>query len=242
MRHRYGSHFHQFGDLILPQSEGVAPVAVVLHAGWWREEYGLDIADELARDLARRGWAAWNVEYRRVGEFSGGGWPETFEDVAAAVDALATLGAPLDLHRVVAVGQSAGGTLALWAAGRRDPAVALAGAVSQAGVTDLREADRLGLGDGAVAALMGGGAGDVPERYAAASPIERLPLGVPQLLVHGDADDRIPVDQAARYAEAARAAGDDAELVVRPGEDHFVHLDPAGAAWATVVQWLRRFE
>jgi dipeptidyl aminopeptidase/acylaminoacyl peptidase len=247
MRHRYGPHFHHFGDLHLPLMEGAPlagrlPVAVLLHGGFWREQFTLDITDDLARDLARRGWAAWNAEYRRVGEVSGGGDPQTVEDVGAAVDALATIDAPLDLDRVVVIGHSAGGMLALWAAGRRDGAVRVAGAVSLAGVTDLREADVRAIGDGAVAELMGARAGEAPERYAAASPIERVPLGLPQLLVHGDADDRVPVDLSERYAEAARAAGDDVELVVLPGEDHFVHLDPSGRAWETVVRWLRRFE
>src|SRR3954462_6505061 len=178
MRHRYGDHVHQFADLVLPsETDRPLPVAVLLHPGFWREQYSLDIDDGLARDLARRGWAAWNVEFRRVGEVSDGGYPAPLEDVAAAIDFLQTLDAPLDLERVVTVGQSAGGHLALWAATREAPAVPLAGAVSQAGVPDLREADRLGLGDGAAAAFRGGSASDVPENYADASPIERLPLG-----------------------------------------------------------------
>jgi acetyl esterase/lipase len=241
MRHRYGSHFHQFADLLAPGQGGPFPVAVVLHGGFWREQHTLDLTDELARDLARRGWAAWNAEFRRVGEVSGGGYPATLEDVAAAIDALAGLDAPLDLDRVVAVGHSAGGQLALWAAAREDPAVRLAGVVSQAGVHDLREADRLGLGEGATAAFMGGHADEVPERYAGASPIERVPAEVPVLLVHGDADERVPADMSRRYAEAARAAGDEVDLVLRPGEDHFVHLDPDGGAWGDVVGWLGRF-
>ena len=241
MRHRYGRHVHQFADLLLaPDSAGPLPVAVVLHAGFLREEYSLDIADALARDLARRGWAAWNVEYRRVGEASGGGYPATLEDVGAAIDFLQTLDAPLDLARVVTVGQSAGGHLAVWAAGREAPAVPLAGAVSQAGTLDLRAADRDGLGDGAAAKLMGGHAAERPDAYADASPIERVPVGVPQLLVHGEADDVVPPSQSTAYAEAARAAGDEVEIVLRPGEDHFVHLDVAGGAWADVVSWLER--
>jgi dipeptidyl aminopeptidase/acylaminoacyl peptidase len=176
-----------------------------------------------------------------VGEVSGGGYPTTLEDVAAAIDALADLDAPLDRDRVVAIGHSAGGQLALWAAARSDPAVRLAGAVSQAGVHDLREADRLDLGEGATADFMGGHAGDVPDRYADASPIERVPLGVPALLVHGEADERVPASMSSAYAEAARAAGDDVDVVLRPGEDHFVHLDVGGEAWADVVRWLGRF-
>jgi len=242
MRHRYGSHFHQFGDLLHLSDGGPFPVAVLVHGGYWREQHTLELSDDLARDLSRRGWAAWNVEFRRVGEVSGGGYPTTLQDVAAAIDFLSGLDAPLDLDRVVAIGHSAGGQLALWAAARPDAAVGLAGVVSQAGVHDLREADRLGLGENATAPFMGGHADDVPDRYADASPIERVPLGVPQLLVHGEADERVPVDMSRGYAEAARAAGDEVDLVLRPGEDHFVHLDPAGGAWGDVVGWLGRFE
>ena len=81
MRHRYGSHLHQFGDLLVPDGSGPFPVAVVLHGGFWREQFTLDLMDDHARDLSRRGFAAWNVEYRRVGEVSGGGYPTTLEDV-----------------------------------------------------------------------------------------------------------------------------------------------------------------
>src|SRR3954463_16621355 len=242
MRHRYGDHFHQFGDLLLPrEADGPLPVAVVLHPGFWREQYSLDMSDDLARDLARRGWAGGKVEYRRVGETSGGGYPATLEDVAAAIDFLQTLDAPLDLARVVTVGQSAGGHLALWAATREAPAVPLAGAVSQAGMPDLRAADRDGLGDGAAKNFVGGHAGERGDAYADAPPTEPLPLGVPQLLVHGEADDVVPPSQSSAYAEAARAAGDEVELVLRPGDDHFVHTDPSNAAWADVVGWLGRF-
>ena len=242
MRHRYGEHFHQFADLYMPRdAEGPSAVAVVLHPGFWREEYTLETSEDLARDLSQRGWAAWNVEYRRVGEVSGGGYPATLEDVAAAIDFLQTLDEPLDLARVVTVGQSAGGQLALWAARREAPAVPLAGAVSQAGIPDLREADRLGIGDGAARAFMGGSASEIPDRYADASPIEKVPLGVPQLLLHGEADDVVPPSLSVAYAEAAREAGDDVDLVLRHGDDHSVHLDPSGGAWGEVVRWLGRF-
>ena len=237
--HPYGSHPSQLGELFLPSGIGPHPVCVVVHGGYWRAQYDRSLMEGLCTDLSAHGVAAWNLEYRRVG--AGGGWPETFLDVAAGIDLLAGLDAPLDLSRVAAVGHSAGGQLALWAAARRDAAVRLAGVVSQAGVHDLREADRLGLGENATAPFMGGHPDEVPDAYADASPIERVPVGVPQLLVHGDADDVVPASQSTAYAEAAQEAGDEVDLVLRPGEDHFVHLDPAGGAWADVVRWLARF-
>ena len=144
---------------------------------------------------------------------------QTFDDVAAGIDRLGGLDEPLDLARVVAVGHSAGGHLAFWAAARRgqsagspgaEPRVRVAGAVAQAGVLDLREAARLRLSRDVVRTLLGGPPGKVPKRYDAASPIERLPLGVPQLLVHGEADDVVPIAIARRYAERASEAGDPA--------------------------------
>ncbi len=191
----------------------------------------------LCRDLAACGWAAWNLEYRRLGFLAGGGWPRTFEDVAAGIDHLAALPA-LDLGTVAAIGHSAGGHLALWAVSRERPRVPVTRAVSQAGVLDLREAARLGLSNGAAAKLLGGRPHQRPERYGAASPIERLPLGVPQLLVHGEEDGIVPVSMSLRYHDAALAAGDPAELVVLPATGHFEHLDPRSDAWAAVREWL----
>jgi acetyl esterase/lipase len=171
--------------------------------------------------------------------------------VAAGIDHLGRLEAPLDLARVAGIGHSAGGHLALWAAARRrlpagapgaEPAVRLAGAVSQAGVADLREAARLGLSRGAARSLLGGPPGKLPRRYDVASPIELLPLGVPQLLVHGDADDAVPVEISRAYAERAALAGDPCELVELAGCGHFEHLDPASEAWRAVTGWLERFE
>ena len=143
--HAYGPGPAQVGELWVPDGAGPHPVAVLLHGGFWRASYDHTLMEPLAADLVGQGWAAWNVEYRRVG-MTGGGWPGTFDDVAAAVDLLARLGreAPgLDLGRVVPIGHSAGGHLALWCAARAglparapgaDPAVVAAAAVSQAGV------------------------------------------------------------------------------------------------------------
>jgi acetyl esterase/lipase len=198
-------------------------------------------------DLAGRGWIVWNLEYRRLGWRSRGGWPATLEDVAAGIDHLGRLDEPLDTSRVVAIGHSAGGQLALWAAARpglpsgtpgADPSVRLTGAVAQAGLVDLREVARLGLSRGAAERFAGGPPGKLPERYDLASPIERLPLNVPQLLVHGVADDVVPIELARRYARRAAEAGDPCRLIELAGTGHMEHLDPGSEAWRTVTGWL----
>lgn len=236
---RYGDHPDQVANLHLPAGEGGPwPVVVVVHGGFWRQRWDRTTATPLARDLAARGYLGWNVEYRRVGQ-DGGGWPGTLDDVAAAVDALADV-EEADTERVVTVGHSAGGHLALWLAAREEPRVRVGAAVSLAGVADLESGARAELGDGAVSELLGGGPDVVPERYARASPAALLPLGVPQVLVHGARDEVVPPQQSRDYAERARAAGDDVELVELPGADHFDVIDPDHDAWAAVLARLPR--
>ena len=198
----------------------------MIHGGFWRARYGADLMDPLCDDLATRGYRAWNVEYRRVG--AGGGWPSTFEDVETAMRAAVAEGTPL-----VTLGHSAGGHLALWAAARCGADLA----VAQAGVTDLREAWERGLSSRAAGELLGGSPDEVPERYAAASPAELLPLGLRQLVVHGRRDDIVPPELSRTYVERARAAGDDVELV-ECDEGHFECLDPASESWAAIVERL----
>lgn len=243
-RHEYGSDPSQFGQLYRPRSGGPFPVVVVIHGGFWRAAYDLSLGVPLAEDLAGRGYAAWNLEYRRVG--NGGGWPTTFQDVADGIDQLADLAAPLDLARVAALGHSAGGHLAVWAAARpglppgapgAGPAVTLSGALSQAGVLDLRRAAEEQLGAGATQELLGGGPDDVPDRYAVASPVQRVPVGVPVVCVHGRADTNVPPSQSESFARAASAAGDSVEVIDVDG-DHFVVIDVASGAWATIVEKL----
>jgi acetyl esterase/lipase len=237
--HRYGPDPSQVADLHTPAGAGPWPVAVVIHGGFWRARYDRTLMDAVCADLAARGWAAWNLEYRRVGPGGTGGWPATFDDVAAGIDQLARLDAPIDLRRVATIGHSAGGHLALWAATREQAQVPLHAAVGQAAVTDLAQASRLGLSGGAVDELLGGGPDVVPERYAAASPVERLPFGVPTLLVHGARDDTVPVALSLELHAAAIAAGDRCDLVVAQRDGHFEHIDPASGAWATVTRWLQ---
>jgi len=231
--HAYGNKRSQFGELFLPAGDGPFPVAVLIHGGFWKAQYGRKLMHPLCHDLAARGWAAWNLEYRRLGRLSGGGWPKTLDDVAEAIDHLHELLAPLDLSRVVAIGHSAGGHLAAWSATRDDPRVPVTGVVSQAGVLDLHRAWEWQLSNGVVRRLLGGTPEQQPERYAAASPAARLPLGVPALLTHGGQDDIVPP---AMSEEFARATGCD--LVLLPDEDHFGHLDPENRLWRAVIEWL----
>ncbi|MFN8224302.1 MAG: alpha/beta fold hydrolase [Gaiellales bacterium] len=243
---RYGDHPDQVANLHLPAIGGGAwPCVVLIHGGFWRERWDRTLMTALARDLAARGLAAWNIEYRRVGQ-PGGGWPGTLADVAAAVDHLATL-EEIDAARVATCGHSAGGQLALWAAGRRllppgavgaAPRIVPRAAVSQAGVADLEAGAVAGLGAGAVQELLGGEPAELRERYAVASPAALLPLGVPQLLVHGDADDIVPPAQSENYADIATAAGDDVTVRVLAGVDHFAVVEPGAPAWRLAADWL----
>jgi len=294
VRHSYGPRRGQVADLYRPSaSEQPTPVVVLIHGGFWRPQYTRHLMRPLATAVVAEGWLAWNIEYRRPGPFGGGGgWPETFADVAEAIDHLATLPG-VDATRVVACGHSAGGHLALWAAARgrlaaasrskpsgsgvtgsagfgsagsgSDPAesqvpgsqvpgsevpgsevpgseviVGARGAVALAGIPDLVEADRLGVGGDAVRRLLGGGPGDHPDRYRLGSPQALLPLGVPQVLVHGTADTTVPPEMGARYVERAAAAGDDAVWVPVAGAGHRELIDPRRSAWPLAVGHLRR--
>jgi len=246
MRLSYGSDPSQFGELTLPAGDGpVRGAVIVIHGGFWRSPYGLELGRPVAADLANAGLAAWNVEYRRIGD--GGGWPATFDDVAAAVDLLTGAGQEaavgrLALDRVIAVGHSAGGHLAAWLAARpglppgapgASPAVELRGVVSQAGVLDLVAGAEQGVGRGAVEDLLGGSPADVPDRYALASPAARVPLDAPVVAVHGTRDGNVPIRQSEQFVAAARAAGGTAELVRLPGVEHFAVIDPTTEAWRT---------
>jgi len=239
----YGSNEFQFGELRLPKGAGPHPIVIIIHGGCWMSQYGLSYMGHLSAALTEVGVATWSIEYRRIGN-QGGGWPGTFEDVSRAADHLRTLAKshPLDLNRVVAIGHSAGGHLALWLAARKqapkdspvyspDP-LSLRGVVSLAGITDLR---RTGTAcDENVPPLMGGSAKDKTEIYNQASPIELLPLDVPQAIVQGDSDNIIPLAMAKEYADAAKKKGDNAKLIVIEKAGHFEVVDPKSFAWEAV--------
>lgn len=231
----YGQDPSQFAELTRPSGTSRG-VVVVVHGGFWRSEYDLSLGRPLAASLAEQGWTAWNLEYRRVGD--GGGWPQTPDDVSAGIDALADVEG-LDLDRVVMLGHSAGGHLAVWAAGRQRldrwsaARVPVTAAVSQAGVLDLGAAAREGLGAGAVEAFLGSPVDEVPD----ADPVGQVPLDVPVRCVHGRDDANVPFSQSESYVEAARAAGADATLTPVEG-DHFVVIDARSEAWATTLRLL----
>ena len=242
----YGPDRSQRAELHLPPGAGPHPVIIAIHGGSWRARYGRIVMRALIGDLRRRGWAVWNIEYRRVG--NGGGWPATFADVAAAIDHLPELDAPLDLADVSLLGHSAGGHLALWAAARPalpegapghidgEPRVSPRRVIAQAGVCDLAGAYRRRNRD-AVAALMGGAPEELPERYAVGDPARLLPLSMPALLVHGTRDETVSVELSRDYAAAAALAAGEVELVEIPGAagHHRAHIDPRGEAWAAVT-------
>jgi acetyl esterase/lipase len=259
-RIHYGTDASQFGDLWLPalQAGQRAPVVVFLHGGWWQSEYDLAYADDLCAALRAEGAAVWSLEYRRVGT-TGGGWPATFEDVAAGFDFLQVLRSkhPLDITRVVAMGHSAGGHLAMWLGGRHhlpqgsamyrlhEPAFPLHGVVSLAGAVDLRlTIDLSGYFTFAhdkheVYSLMGGSPAQFPEHYRAGNPGDLLPLNVPQYLIQGSEDTQIPPRLPERWAEMARRIGDTVAVSIVAGADHFDVVDPRGRSWPAVRSAVR---
>ena len=251
----YGQHPLQFGDLRLPSSAAGSrvPVVVFIHGGWWKAAYTLEYGGHLCEALRSVGVATWSLEYRRVGD-EGGGYPGTFQDVAAGFDFLLDLSKSfaLDLDRVVVVGHSAGGMLAFWLAGRAriSPlsllyrplhATPIRAVVSLAGALDLRLTIDLAGEEGfahirdEVVNLMGGTPEQIPERYLAANPGDLLPLGVPQILIQGSADDQIPRELPLLWAERVRRyEGDDVSVDLILDADHLDIVDPLSEVWPRV--------
>lgn len=254
----YGTLPLQFGELRVPATTGPHPVAIVIHGGCWLSKLGtyppqavaLDNMRPLADALTTAGIATWNIEYRRLGD-EGGGWPGTFRDVAAAADHIRALAREhrLDLKRVISIGHSAGAHFALWLAARPklaatsdlytlDP-VRLAGVVSLDGPADLKATiplQRPVCGAPVITDLVGGSPEERPERYRDASPIEQLPLGVPQVFFTG----QMFAAHAAPYEAAVKRAGDVAEIIASPKAGHFVFIDPQSETWPQVMSSVRR--
>lgn len=238
--HRYGQHRSQVAELHLPAGPGPHPVVVVLHGGYWHAKYGRLVTRPICRNLASRGWAAWNLEYRRLGE--GGGWPATFDDVASGIDHLASLKDPrLDLDRVTVMGHSAGGQLALWAGARpslpegapgSSPVVPARRVVAMAAICNLRHAGRIAH------VLIGGSPDEVPDRWEQADPMAQIPLSVPVLLVHPVDDQTVSVEQSRAYAAAATELGGQVTLMEPASGGHRAPIYPVTSAWLSTVEWL----
>jgi acetyl esterase/lipase len=250
---RYGPAPAQVAELFLPKAKGPHPVVVLLHGGCFLKAYeGFAQTSGLAADLAGRGYAVWNVEYRKLGE-PGAGYPGTFQDVATAIDRLREAAAQhdLDLGRVAAIGHSAGGHLALWAAsrGRIPPASPLRAAdplkigavISLAGIGDLQGQGAvfaLPCGDDTIARLVD--AAHRPQPFVDTSPAELLPSGVKVVMVHGVFDAVMPPYTGLDYALKARQAGDRADVETIAGAGHFDLVIPGAPAWARIVEILDR--
>ena len=245
----YGAAPHQFGELWLPSGRGPFQTVVLLHGGCWLAELpGTELMAYIAEDLKAHGYAVWSIDYRRIGD-AGGGYPGTFQDVAAAIDKLRAL-APahkLDLSKLVGIGHSAGGQLMLWAAARAklakgsplfsvDP-LAIHGVVSIAGIADLKAyredgPDACG-GPDTIDALVNakGRDGDV---YADTSPAALLPLGVSQAVVSGALDPIVPAKFGWDYGMAAASVGDKVRELTIQDAGHFELIDPTSAAWVKI--------
>jgi acetyl esterase/lipase len=237
-RHHYGWDPAQYGELYIPGGDQRRQgTIIVIHGGAWRAEFTAAMGQPISWDLATRGWAVWNLEYRRVGY--GVGWFDTFFDIATGIDMLTTFAAVLDLSQVVAVGHSAGGQLAMWAAARpqmpdgvigANPKVSLTGVVSQAGVLNLRQVADDFLSGAGVRDFLGGPPEEMPELYDYADPFNYLPLPIPVICLHSRDDELVPFSQSESYVSAAVAAGGDVRLVEIPGW-HNDPINPASSAW-----------
>jgi acetyl esterase/lipase len=225
----YGKFDAQIGDLRLPKGPGPHATVIFFHGGFWRNTSTLDQTSHICAALTEAGAATWNLEYRRLGD-AGADWAGMADDVVRGAEHLMSLANRynLDLRRVIAAGHSAGGQLALWLAVQR--VIDLRGVVPLAAISDLRRAYALQLGDGVVGELMGGSPDRIPQRYAAASPIELLPISVPQRLIHGTADIIVPFDMSQRFVKASH----NSKLIPLSGAGHFDVIDPRFREWSTV--------
>ncbi len=241
-RHPYGAHASQYAELWVPENRVHPVIAIIIHGGFWRQAYGAELGRPLAADLAERGIISWNLEYRRTAG-GDGGYPETFLDVAAGIDGLdAALGAAgiVDGPRI-ALGHSAGGHLAYWAAGRLllpDGAPGsqvrggrgLDGVVSQAGVLDLHLAHGMGLSNDAAGELMGTTPESDPAAWQLADPAAGELARVPMVMLHGRQDGNVPVSLARSVAMRAREAGVPVSYREFDG-DHYGLITPGDPAW-----------
>jgi len=227
----YGNDPNQFLDLRLPKTKGPHPLAINIHGGYWRAKYDLAHAGHFCAALTAKGIATANLEYRRVGNV-GGGWPGTFSDIRAAYQFLLQNAKQyeFDTRRVVVMGHSAGGQLALCLAAH-EPGVRAT--ISLAGVVDLQRAYQLHLSNDAVVEFLGGTPAEVTDHYREADPM-KLTITARQWLVHGTEDDVVPPPFSRDYVAAKQKAKEDVRLVEISGAGHFEVIDPRSEAWKRV--------
>jgi acetyl esterase/lipase len=245
----YGDDPHQIADLRLPDGQGPHPVAIIIHGGCWLSTVAsLHNTSSLADALRRIGIATGNIEYRKV-DNPGGGWPGTFLDVAHATDYLRVIAEKHkpDLERVIVLGHSAGGQLALWVASRHmipadnplyvDNPLNVRGVLALGAATDLRKLEpttEAVCGDDVIVKLIGGLPDEVPERYHYSSPIEFLPIGVPQAVIIGTHDFPVLIEHSEVYVANAKSKGDEAQLLTVEHASHHEVVAPGSSAWLTV--------
>ncbi|MCU1286222.1 MAG: esterase [Acidobacteriales bacterium] len=238
-RLKYGSDPNQFGDLRLPTVKGKHPLLLMIHGGFWRAKYDLAHTGHLCAALTKAGIATFNLEYRRVGN-PGGGWPGTFEDIISGYRYIQQDAAKhgIDPARTAVMGHSAGGQLALCLAGREQQ---LKGAVSLAGVVDVKHAYDLHLSNDAAVEFMGGTPQQVPEHFHEASPMEISIAKVQQVLAHGAKDDIVPPDFSRDYVKAKKKKGEYVTLIEFADAGHFELIDPESAVWPQISQAIQKF-
>lgn len=229
VRVSYGNDANQFVDLRLAHGRGLHAVAVCIHGGYWRAKYDLEYLGHLCAALTAQGITTANIEYRRVGN-PGGGWPGTFADLRAAYQFVLqnAVRYSIDSRRVIVVGHSAGGQLALCLAAHETGVHA---AVSLAGVVDLQRAYELHLSNDAVVEFLGGKPREVADHYREADPM-RLAIPTRQYLLHGTQDDAVPPELSRNYARNKKK--EDVRLTMIDGSGHFELVDPRSSVWADV--------
>ncbi len=229
----YGKDANQFGELRLPKTGGSFPVVMNIHGGFWRAKYDLTHAGHSCAALTAKGFATWNIEYRRVGN-PGGGWPGTFEDIASAYRFIPQMAKQykLDATRILVMGHSAGGQLAICLAAHEVTAKRV---VSLAGVVDVQQAYQQHLSNDAVAEFLGGKPSDVPEHYHEADPMQ-FSCKATQWLIHGAADDIVPPSFSRNYVQSKQKRGEDAHYLEIGPAGHFDLIDPRSRAWPRVEE------
>jgi acetyl esterase/lipase len=250
----YGAAPSQYAELFLPPGQGPFPVAVLVHGGCWTKEFGgITQLRSMAGALASRGIASWNVEYRRVDE-AGGGYPGTYQDMNAAMAVLGQTAQryPLDLDRLVAVGHSAGGQLVQWLGARsriapssplysstsgRAGTVPVRQVISLGGLADLRrEKDVIKSScERDIVDLTGVASRARPDVFSDTNAADLIPNGSRTVLITGELDTISPPRVAHDFAARARAAGDQAEVVILPGASHYDEVAPTSPSWPLVL-------